>query len=99
MAYFDNYRNRHTTAYVYILSLEGGNKYIGYTKNPTKRFADHFSGNGAKWTQKHKPVSIDSLQRVNNVYEAKKVERDVYYHIKYLYGKSKVRGAGNTSSK
>ena len=41
--------NKMPKAYVYTLNLKGGNKYVGYTKNPDKRFEEHFSGNGAQW--------------------------------------------------
>ena len=35
--------------YAYSLNLANGNKYVGITSNPEKRFSDHFNGNGAKW--------------------------------------------------
>ena len=85
-------------AYVYTLNLKGGNKYVGYTKNTDKRFEQHFSGNGAQWTQKHAPLSVDSIQKVSSVAAAKKLEVETYYKMKGIYGADKVRGAGNTSS-
>ena len=47
--------------YVYSLNLSDGNKYVGITSNPEKRFNDHFNGTGAQWTQKHQPISINSI--------------------------------------
>ena len=85
-------------AYVYTLNLKGGAKYVGYTENPSKRLSQHFSGNGAQWTQKHKPVSVIGIQKVSSVAYAKKLETHVYYKMKEYYGASKVRGAGNTKS-
>ena len=85
-------------AYVYTLNLEGGAKYVGYTENPKKRLSQHFSGNGAQWTQKHKPVSVNSIQKVSSVTYAKKLETIIYYKMKEYHGASKVRGAGNTKS-
>jgi predicted GIY-YIG superfamily endonuclease len=85
-------------AYVYTLNLKGGAKYVGYTENPKKRFADHFSGNGAKWTQKHQPISVNSIQKVSSVAYAKRLETIIYYRMKKYHGASKVRGAGNTKS-
>ena len=85
-------------AYVYTLNLKGGNKYVGYTENPKNRISQHFSGNGAQWTQKHKPISINSIQKVSSVSYAKKLETKIYYKMKEYYGGSKVRGAGNTKS-
>jgi len=84
--------------YVYTLNLKGGNKYVGYTENPKRRFYQHFSGNGAQWTQKHQVVSVNSLQKVSSVAYAKKLETIIYYKMKEYYGSSKVRGAGNTNS-
>ena len=85
-------------AYVYTLNLKGGAKYVGYTENPKRRIADHFSGNGAKWTQKHKPVSVNSIQKVSSVAYAKRLETIIYYNMKGYHGSSKVRGAGHTKS-
>ena len=84
--------------YVYTLSLKGGNKYVGYTENLKKRLSQHFSGNGAQWTQKYEPVYINSIQKVSNVAYAKKLETIIYYKMKEYHGGSKVRGAGNTKS-
>ena len=86
------------SAYVYTLNLKGGNKYVGYTKNPEQRISAHFTGNGAKWTQKHQPVSINSIQKVSTVSRAKKLETTVYHKMKKYHGTKKVRGAGYTKS-
>jgi predicted GIY-YIG superfamily endonuclease len=85
-------------AYVYTLNLKGGAKYVGYTENPNRRFSQHFSGTGAQWTQKHAPISVNSIQRVSSVAYAKKLETIIYYKMKDYHGASKVRGAGNTKS-
>lgn len=91
--------NKHMSlAYVYTLNLEGDNKYVGYTRNLQKRLNQHFSGNGAKWTQKYRPVSIENIKSAPSVACAKKLETFVYYKMKKNYGASKVRGAGNTKS-
>jgi predicted GIY-YIG superfamily endonuclease len=86
------------SAYVYTLNLKGGAKYVGYTENPKKRLSQHFSGNGAQWTQKHPPISVNSIQKVSSVAYAKKLETIIYYKMKEYHGGSKVRGAGNTKS-
>ena len=86
------------SAYVYTLNLKGGAKYVGYTQNPEKRLSQHFSGNGAQWTQKHSPVSVNSIQKVSSVTYAKKLETTIYHKMKEYHGASKVRGAGNTKS-
>ena len=55
---------------IYKLNLEDGKKYVGKTTNVNKRMNQHFSGNGAKVTQKFKPIngeiSIDS-QKISDV--------------------------------
>jgi predicted GIY-YIG superfamily endonuclease len=84
--------------FVYTLNLKGGAKYVGYTSNLEKRISDHFSGMGAKWTQKHKPVSVHIIRQVSSVAYAKRLETIIYYNMKNYYGASKVRGAGNTRS-
>ena len=86
------------SAYVYTLNLKGGNKYVGYTQNPDRRLNQHFSGNGAQWTQKHQPVRVNSIQKVSSVVYAKKLETIIYDKMKEYHGSSKVRGAGNTKS-
>lgn len=80
--------------YVYSLNLEGGNKYVGMTGNLDRRIKQHASGNGAKWTQKHEPVSINRVSEYNTKQEARKAETEVYYKMKKWHG-DKVRGAGN----
>jgi putative endonuclease len=85
-------------AYVYTLNLKGGAKYVGYTENLKKRLSQHFTGKGAKWTQKHQPISVNIIQKVSSVAYAKKLETIIYYRMKEYHGTSKVRGAGNTKS-
>jgi predicted GIY-YIG superfamily endonuclease len=85
-------------AYVYTLNLKNGAKYVGYTSNPSARIDEHFTGTGSKWTQKHKPVSVNSIQKVSSVAYAKKLETIIYYRMKNYHGSSKVRGAGYTRS-
>ena len=84
--------------YIYTLNLEGGKKYVGITSNPEKRLNDHFNGNGAKWTQKHAPTSVNSIMPCKSYESAKKAETIVYQNMKNYHGKDMVRGAGNTKS-
>jgi predicted GIY-YIG superfamily endonuclease len=85
-------------AYVYTLNLENGRKYVGMTSNLNKRINDHFNGNGAKWTQKYSPISVNSVKKVSDVSCAKKLETKIYNKMKDYHGIEKVRGAGHTSS-
>jgi len=90
--------NRKNSAYVYTLNLEGGRKYVGMTTDIDKRLDQHFSGSGAKWTQKYSPVSVNSVQEVSSPQYAKKLEKIIYNNMRDYHGSDKVRGAGNTSS-
>jgi predicted GIY-YIG superfamily endonuclease len=46
---------------VYHLKLEEDNHYVGITYNLNQRYAQHISGNGAKWTKLHKPISVEQV--------------------------------------
>ena len=83
-------------ASVYALNLEGGKKYIGYSKNPKKRINDHFNGKGSQVTIKNKPISVHCINKCKSVQSAKNAETKMYYNMKNYYGENKVRGAGNT---
>ena len=85
--------------YAYSLNLAGGRKYVGITTNPERRLAQHFGGQGAQWTQKHAPVSVNHLQRCSSAGTAKSAERIITQRMKNYWGSDKVRGAGHTSSK
>ena len=41
---YNNYKSK--PYYAYRMNLKGGNKYVGYTQNPNKRFNDHYHCNG-----------------------------------------------------
>lgn len=84
--------------YVYTLNLEGGRKYVGRTSDPDKRIDQHFDGQGAKWTQKYRPISIESINEYHNEEESKIGETDEYYKTRDEYGSHLVRGAGHTNS-
>ena len=84
--------------YVYSLNLKGGKKYVGKTTNIKKRLSQHFSGKGAQWTKKNKPVSVNHVQNCKTSKSASKAETIVYKKMRDYHGKTKVRGAGHTRS-
>jgi hypothetical protein len=45
---------------VYVLKLEAGRWYCGYTENLEQRVAQHWLGRGADWTRIWKPMSLFS---------------------------------------
>ena len=83
---------------VYSLNLAGGNKYVGKSNNLAKRLRDHFSGRGAQWTKKHKPLSVHHVEVCKSDSAQRKTEKRVYEKLRDFFGKSKVRGAGHTKS-
>ena len=45
-------------SHVYVLGLDGGHIYVGYSDDLCCRIAQHFAGRGAIWTRRHKPLSV-----------------------------------------
>ena len=84
---------------MYTLNLEGGNKYVGISKNPDFRISQHFNGKGAAWTKKHAPIKLHKSNWCSSEAAAKKAEKIIVERMKNYYGSDKVRGAGHTSSK
>lgn len=44
--------------FIYILLCADGSFYTGSTNDVEKRFGDHLSGKGARYTKSHTPVKI-----------------------------------------
>jgi len=69
--------------YVYILLTQRNTLYCGYTDNVEKRFKEHLSGKGAKYTRANKPIKIVYQKEFNSKSEAQKEE----YRIKHKLNK------------
>ena len=69
--------------------------YVGCTKDPQKRIADHLSGRGAKITQSHPSdaIELESIKRMSSGASARREETVVYLELKDKHGKDNVRGA------
>ena len=65
--------------YVYMILTERNTLYCGYTDNVEKRFNEHKSGKGAKYTRANKPVKIVYIKEFSSKSEAQKEE----YRIKH----------------
>ncbi len=50
------------SGWVYILRLQDSCWYVGFSADPETRIASHFLGRGARWTQLHPPLAVESLQ-------------------------------------
>lgn len=79
---------------LYLLELEGNNYYVGQTNDLEFRCKQHFSGEGAKWTQLHKPLKflLNKVIEVENVREAILYENWMTLHYMSKYGWQHVRG-------
>ncbi|KAJ3385114.1 hypothetical protein HDU92_003251, partial [Lobulomyces angularis] len=50
---------KNNTEMIYVLLLEQGKFYVGYTARPTgERFLEHFNSHGSKWTTKYRPLQV-----------------------------------------
>ncbi len=63
--------------FAYVLECENGSLYKGFSKNLYMRIDQHLSGQGAKWTKEHKPVSIIHFEEFETEKEA--IEREKYF--------------------
>lgn len=74
---------------IYVLLLEHGKIYVGYTERQNGgRFLEHFDGNGAKWTQKYKPVEVIEFRE-----GTLEDEKEVTLEYMRKYGWYNVRGS------
>lgn len=44
--------------FFYVLECEDGSYYAGYAVNVERRFKEHISGTGAKYTKQRKPIDV-----------------------------------------
>lgn len=51
-----------TTWYLYLIECEGGTLYAGITTDVARRYAQHVSGKGARYTRSHRPVRLVGFQ-------------------------------------
>ena len=66
--------------YVYILLCNDGSWYTGWTTDPIKRFRQHKTGKGARYTKMHEPLKIIYLES----FEDKKDAMAREWHIKQM---------------
>ena len=78
---------------LYILKLDNDKYYIGITMNLNMRLAQHFSGDGSKWTKIHKPINVIEIQ-INNVDES--LENKITLEYMRKFGYESVRGGSYT---
>jgi predicted GIY-YIG superfamily endonuclease len=86
--------------YVYVLELEGGNFYIGQTKNFKRRSKSHECGSAAQWTELHKPSRPSEFDPTIYPNESAAAKRETELTLEYMkrFGWQKVRGGAYCSS-
>lgn len=65
------------TWYLYLLECTGDSIYTGITTDVARRFAQHQSGKGAKYTRSRKPIRILAELRFDSKSEALKAEIEI----------------------
>lgn len=63
--------------YVYLMLCNNGSIYTGVTDNTTRRFFEHKSGKGARYTKIYKPTQILRTEKYQTREEALKRERQI----------------------
>lgn len=71
--------------------------YIGFSGNPSHRFLQHASGNGAVFTKIYGAKSFYSIKQVNTVEEAKREEQKLVNRLRKL-DNFVIAGGGYTQS-
>ena len=61
-------------AWVYMLLCSDGSYYTGWTTDVDKRYKNHCSGKGARYTRSHPPVAIAYREQCKDRSEAMKRE-------------------------
>lgn len=73
---------------IYVLKLESGKYYIGWSSSIKQRLLQHFEGHGSQWTSMHKPIELIELI----CGASKKDEMMKTLHYMSIYGSENVRG-------
>jgi len=74
--------------YIYVLRLKGGMYYVGSTNDVDARFAEHMAGEGAEWTRKYEPLSIEHFEKAKDEFS----EDNMVKRYMTRYGVDNVRG-------
>lgn len=64
--------------YVYMIRCVDNSLYTGITTDVQRRYQEHLTGVGAKYTRSHCPKSLEAYWSCNNKSTASKME----YHLK-----------------
>lgn len=75
---------------IYVLQLQNGKYYVGRTDNHEQRILQHTGGLGSEWTKKHRPISTEPVEMIED-----EGFMELSTTLKYMkkYGVDNVRGA------
>ena len=77
---------------IYVLELQGKKYYVGKTNHTFRRFNQHKTGSGAKWTQKHKVEDLFAFHKDMKDSD----ENKITIQMMKKYGVRNVRGGSWT---
>lgn len=63
--------------FMYVIECEGGSLYTGYTTNVKRRYQQHVTGKGAKYTRAHRPKQL--------LYQEEFVDQHSAMHAEYQF--------------
>lgn len=63
--------------YVYIIECCDGSYYTGLTWKPDRRWLQHLTGFGSKYTKKHPPKAIVYIEEHEDLEAARRRERQI----------------------
>ncbi len=75
---------------IYVLALEHGKYYVGYSEDVETRINQHKAGNGSEWTKLHHPIKTICVVKAGD----ENHERNMTLKYMEKCGVENVRGAG-----
>jgi putative endonuclease len=70
-------RARKGTAYCYILRCDDGSFYTGWTNDLPRRFHEHETGRGGRYTRSRRPVALVYFERQADPGAARRREAEI----------------------
>ena len=72
------------SVFVYLIECQDKSIYTGITKDPDKRYSQHETGKGAKYTKSHGVKELLGAWECNSRSEAAKIELSIKNHLSSL---------------
>lgn len=85
MVFEDRWRKQ--TGIVYLILLEQGKYYVGWTRHLVERMKQHWAGKGAGWTKLYQPIRVLMIR-----HGTVKTERMIAAACRQRWGEAHVRG-------